>query len=125
MRGVLVDTDILIEVLCGRNTAILKRFEELLASGLPVFYTPVTAAEIWHWARREEEQIIARFLDSLACLPLDAATGVRAGRYLHRYRRSRSVELGDALIAAAAAQHGLPLWTRNRKHYPMQDLEFY
>jgi predicted nucleic acid-binding protein len=33
--------------------------------------------------------------------------------------------LGDALIAAAASIHGLDLWTRNRKHYPMKDITFY
>jgi predicted nucleic acid-binding protein len=42
--------------------------------------------------------------------------GRRAGGYLRQF-------LGDALIAAAAAVHGCALWTRNRKHYPMEDIE--
>ena len=45
--------------------------------------------------------------------------------YLARYAKSHSVEIADALIAAAAATSGLRLWTLNRKHYPMQDLRFF
>jgi predicted nucleic acid-binding protein len=33
-----------------------------------------------------------------------------------------NVELGDALIAATAAQAGADLVTRNLKHYPMPDI---
>jgi predicted nucleic acid-binding protein len=35
------------------------------------------------------------------------------------------VELSDALIAATASIHGLELWTRNKKHYPMKEIHFY
>jgi predicted nucleic acid-binding protein len=35
------------------------------------------------------------------------------------------LELGDALIAAAATTSGVRLWTRNRKHYPMADVRFH
>jgi predicted nucleic acid-binding protein len=35
------------------------------------------------------------------------------------------VRIADALIASAAASSGLRLWTLNRRHYPMEDLEFY
>jgi hypothetical protein len=59
------------------------------------------------------------------CVPADAAVGRRAGEYLRRYRKSHSVELGDALIAATAVVSGAMLWTRNRKHYPMTELTFY
>jgi predicted nucleic acid-binding protein len=31
----------------------------------------------------------------------------------------------DALIAAVATMSGLRLWTLNRRHYPMEELEFY
>jgi len=33
--------------------------------------------------------------------------------------------LGDALLAATASTHNLGLWTRNRRHYPVKDLEFF
>jgi len=50
---------------------------------------------------------------------------MRAGDYLKRYAKSHHVELGDALIAATASIHKLELWTRNRRHYPMNDVAFY
>lgn len=49
----------------------------------------------------------------------------QAGDLMRRFRPSHGLELGDALIAATASLHGLRLWTRNRKHYPMRDLKFY
>ena len=51
--------------------------------------------------------------------------GRRAGTYLVRYSKSHNIGIADALIAAAAATTGLRLWTLNRRHYPMADLEFY
>jgi len=58
-------------------------------------------------------------------LPIDLEIGRQAGEYLRQFSKSHSVELGDALIAAAAAVHDLELWTRNRRHYPMKDISFY
>jgi hypothetical protein len=57
--------------------------------------------------------------------PVDAEVGRLAGGYLREYRNSHGVELGDALIAAAAVVHHADLWTRNRKHYPMKELAFF
>ena len=61
----------------------------------------------------------------MVCVPVDAEIGRKAGEYLRLYRRSHGVELGDALIAATASAHGLKLWTRNRKHYPMREVSHY
>jgi predicted nucleic acid-binding protein len=33
--------------------------------------------------------------------------------------------MGDALIAASAVHNEAALWTRNRKHFPMKELEFF
>ncbi len=41
------------------------------------------------------------------------------------YRASHSTEVADALIAATARVAVLPLWTLNKKHYPMKDIEFF
>src|SRR5262249_51551758 len=54
-----------------------------------------------------------------------ARTGRQAGTYLARYRRSHGLELGDALIAAAATTAGLRLWTLNRRHYPLRDVSLF
>ena len=62
---------------------------------------------------------------TIQCVPIDLEIGRQAGEYLRPFSKSHSVELGDALIAAAAAVHDLELWTRNRWHYPMKDISIY
>lgn len=65
------------------------------------------------------------FFDARGEVVLDRHVGRTAGAYLARYARSHALELGDALIAAAAVNAGLRLWTLNRKHYPMPDVRFF
>jgi predicted nucleic acid-binding protein len=121
---VLVDSDVLIEVTRARDAATLKRWADLAESEDVVLCTPVSVAELWHDARPSEHKVLRDLFRALVCVPLDAETGTQAGEYLRAYHKSHGVELGDALIAAAAVQHKATLWTRNRKHYPM-DLAFY
>jgi len=125
MDAVLVDSDIVIEVLRNRNPAIRDSWEVLGDAEVSVAYSPVTAAEIWQGARPPESTAIERLFSALACIPIDAAIGRQAGDFMRRFRPSHGLELGDALIAATASLHGLRLWTRNRKHYPMREVQFY
>jgi predicted nucleic acid-binding protein len=122
---ILIDSDVLIEVLRGRDAGILEKWTGLANSSDAVLCSPVSVAEIWHGARPKEHTAIAKLLGVLSCVPIDAQTGQRAGAYFREYRKSHGVELGDALIAAAAAQHRAALWTRNREHYPMRGTLFY
>jgi predicted nucleic acid-binding protein len=122
---ILVDSDILIEVSRGRNTAVVARWTELSESDALVLFSAVTVAELWAGALPAEHAALDALFEALVCVPLDAAVGRRAGEYLRRYNTSHNVELGDALIAASAVTSGAVLWTRNRKHYPMRELAFY
>ncbi len=121
---VLIDSDILIEVSRGRDKAVTARWLELGASDALILFSPVSAAELWAGARPSEQTSLEALFEALVCVPADAAVGRRAGEYLRRYRKSHSVELGDALIASSAVASGARLWTRNRKHYPMPELTF-
>ena len=122
---VLVDSDVLIEVSRGRDQDILAKWEELARSKHRVLYSPLTAAELWAGARPREHEALSNLFRVLLCVPIDGETGRRAGDYLRDYRKSHSVELGEALIAATAVLNNAELWTRNRKHYPMRDVSFY
>jgi hypothetical protein len=125
VKTILIDSDVLIEVSRGRDAAVLKQWEELGASDAVLLCSPVTVAEIWHGARPKEHAVLDALFASLICVPIDLEIGRRAGEYLSRHNASHDVEPGDALIAATAAVHGAALWTRNRRHYPMPDVEIF
>jgi len=125
LRAILVDSDILVEVSRGRDQVILARWDELTRSDAGLLCSPVTIAEVWHGARPHEYAVLDALFAAIPAVPIDAEIGRRPGDYLRQYAKSHRVELGDALIAATASVHELTLWTRNRKHYPMQDLSFH
>ena len=125
MSGILVDSDILIEVTRARDSALLVRWDQLSRSQTPVLCSPVTIAELWHGALPREEAALTALFVAINCIPIDALIGERAGTYLRNYTKSHHLELGDALIAATASIHNLELWTRNRHHYPMKDVAFF
>ena len=91
----------------------------------PLFYSPVTLAEIRHGMRPHEREATERVLSSMVSVPVEVEIGTRAGDYLRAFHASHAVELGDALIAATASVHQLALWTQNRKHFPMKDVHFF
>ncbi len=123
--SVLLDTDIVIEIQRGRNPEVAARWTALVASGTSILFPPVVAAETWAGARPQEYLLVQSFFDNLICLPTDYETGRIAGGLLRAFARSHSLDVPDALIAAAAIRHGAALWTRNHKHYPMPNLSFY
>ena len=124
MKPVLIDSDILIEVSRGRDQAIVELWSELSRSETPILCSPITVAEIWHGARPQEYDVVEALFAAIPCVPMDAAIGKLCGELLRRFYKSHRVELADAFIAATALAHGLQLWTRNKRHYPMKDLSF-
>ena len=106
--SVLLDSEILIEVTPGRDKD-----------------APVSLAELWAGALPPEHAALTILFMALTCVPIDQEVGRRPGDYLKRYKRSHAVDLGDALIAASTVVHGAMLWTRNRKHYLMKELQFF
>ena len=123
MNSVLIDSDILIEVSRARDKAILARWDELSRSDTVPLCSPVTVAELWHGALPHEQKTLRSLFAAVACVAIDIEIGQRAGDYLRQY--AKSLELGNALIAATSTIHKLQLWTRNRRHYPMKEIAFY
>jgi predicted nucleic acid-binding protein len=124
LTGVLLDSDVVIEVLRGRKP-IVAALAALEARGVPTFTCGVVIAEILAGLRAGEEAPTESFFHARGDIVIDGTTGRRAGSYLARYARSHGVEIADSLVAAAAATTGVRLWTLNRKHYPMHDLRFF
>jgi predicted nucleic acid-binding protein len=123
--NVFVDSDILIEIARVRNLERVSQWLALARSRTPILYSPVSEAEVWSGALSHEFEKTEQIFEIMKYIPIDVETGRRAGGYLRSYAKSHGVRLGDALIAAGAWRTGAALWTRNRKHYPMQEIAFY
>lgn len=113
---ILLDTDVLIDFLRGRPEA--REFIAALPRDVAV--SAITVAEL-HVGVREghERQALDALLATFQILPLDAETARQGGLLRRDYGKSHGVGLNDALIAATARNHDLPLATLNHKHYPM------
>ena len=118
---IVFDTDILIDHFHDHaaataliRTALLNR-ETLIIS-------IATVAEILAGMRPGEEKKTEALLSLFQIHPADENIARIAGDYLNKYARGRHLDLGDALIAATAQDTGAMLYTRNIRHYPMDDI---
>lgn len=112
----LLDSDILVEFLRGREEAM--RYLNDLDGDLLV--SVITIAELFAGARNDTEgQVLDEFLSTLAAIPVDRIIAERGGRYRQQYKHSHGTGLDDALIAATAEVMQLRLVTFNQRHFPM------
>jgi predicted nucleic acid-binding protein len=124
MAKVLLDSDVIIEWLRGHQPFV-DQIPKLIEQHTELFWSPVSIAEIFAGVRKGEEDAVDKLFLVLDHLVVSAEVGRRAGGYLKSFAKSHGVELGDALIAASASSEGLSLWTLNKKHYPMKDVDFH
>jgi predicted nucleic acid-binding protein len=118
----LIDTDIAIDHFHG-HPAAQDFFAETLASGETLVISVISLTELMAGMRSGEEVRTEKLLALFTLLEVDEAIGRKAGDYLREFSHSHHLELGDALIAASAALTDAQLITRNRKHYPMKDIQ--
>ena len=104
MGEVLVDTDVLVDHL--RGTRALDRSAGSFA------YSVITRTELFA-GRATEEDRVRVLLAPMREVVVDRAIAERAGGL----RRTISILTPDALIAATALELGVPLITRNRRHF--------
>jgi tRNA(fMet)-specific endonuclease VapC len=122
MAKVLLDTDILSEILKGKNAAVTAKASAYLAEHGRVTTTAVTVAEIVYGLRRVgREDRVTLFEASLAdaeVLPFDDAAARLAGRINADLERAgRVIGLPDVMIAAIALRNSLPVVTGNISHF--------
>ncbi|NOZ68306.1 MAG: type II toxin-antitoxin system VapC family toxin [Deferribacteres bacterium] len=120
MSNILIDTDIIINFLRGREKA--KDFLLSLLDESTLFCSSITVAEIYAGMREHEKQATDDLVDSLHIIDVNREIAEKAGEYKRNTKR-QSLELDDCLIAASAFVKGAVLATGNGKHYPMSDIE--
>ena len=124
MAVILLDSDVIIAWLRG-CTPYVELIPELLDRGNTLSWCPVSIAEIFAGARKSEERQLDNLFLIFESLSVSPEIGRRAGKYLGLYAKSHGMELGDALIAATASIAQIPLWTLNKKHYPIREIAFF
>lgn len=120
-----LDTNIVIDLL-KKTPTVVARFLELLQAQTAFLISPIVVAEVYAGAYQREYKDIEALFDLCQRIPLDADTGRMAGIYANRYAKAyQGIALEDYLLAATACIHRCPLWTHNRKHYPMDDIDLF
>ncbi len=111
----LVDTDVLIWHLRGYPQAT-RRLDELGALTL----SAVSYLEVLQGMRNKAELVAVKKMlqhRSATLLPVSEAITQRAIELMEAITLSHGLQMGDALIAATALDHGLPVLTANVKHF--------
>ena len=120
-----LDTNIVIDLL-KKVSPVVEQFLSLLEAQTIFLISPIVVAEIYAGAFKREHKDIEALLDLCQRVPMDSDTGRMAGLYANQYAKAfQGIALEDYLLAATARAHRCPLWTHNRKHYPMDDIELF
>ena len=126
MARYLADSDVLIWVLRNRRDTVEVLSQLAEETGETIACSAVSVLEIWVGTRPSELPKTDLFLEALESIPVDRVIARSAADLLKRVkRRSSPREWVDAVIAATALHHGIPLLTYNRKDYPYNDLVLY
>ena len=118
-KPILVDTDVLIDFLHGREQAV--SFINLESDR--IILSSIVVAELYAGARGgkgdTEQNTLERFLSMFRIVHVTAVIARLGGLYKRDYGRSHGVSLADAVVAATATLENAALKTLNVKHYPM------
>ena len=125
MSKVLVDTSVLVDFLRSKNKT--ETWFIRMAVRRNLFYISIiTHAELLSgksvWQKREARRELDDLLSDLQLIELGQNISEHAGSL----RAALGIGLLDAIIAATAINHGLPLATFNAKHFQgIKELELY
>ena len=122
----LVDTDVLIWALRGRQPVIQLLAELRQQADEPLAISVISVFEVWAGRHESEEQVTAEFLAELTHLAIDAEVALRAAELARCDRvRGASPSVPDLFIAAAALANDLTLVTYNTRHFDYPQVKVY
>ena len=111
-----LDTDVLVDYLRGKGPG--RDLIQSLAGSLGYRVTAVTAFELALARAYVADPSPVRALVSVPCLPLGRRAGLRAGALHHELRSAgREIGMRDSMQAAICLEAGVPLVTRNVRHF--------
>lgn len=125
MKTYLIDSDVLIDFFKQKEEAIalLKLLGEegnLVISALSV--TELRSG----WTEKEAKMYLPLLYNLASVISISAEVAEQAGAYKEKYRKKGiTLPIVDALIAATAIVFAYCLVTRNRKDYPLPELDMY
>ena len=120
---IVLDTDVVIHLLRKQALAV-ERFLGLVDQSAEFLLSPVVVAEIYAGAFVREHKQIETLFAMFREADVDGAIARRAGHYANKFRKAyQGISPEDYLLAATAHEYSCSLWTGNRKHYPMDDIQ--
>lgn len=117
----LLDTDILIWVLRGREEIVNK--VSLLKDNNEMAISVISIAEIYKNIFPSELPATQSFLNAHTIISVDKEIAEIAGLYWQQYSKQiQKLSLMDCFIAATAKNNKATLMTLNIRHFPMSDI---
>ena len=122
MSKALIDTDILSEILRGKDAQVAAQANEYGRTVGAFSVSVVTVMEVVKgFQKAQRTDAVNRFLqaaDNLEVIPFDNECAVLAGRiYGDLERAGKPIGRADPMIAATAIHHKLILVTGNTRHF--------
>lgn len=116
MRAYLIDTNILIDFLRGKSSAIA--FMNSLK--IQPVISALTISELFAGVKGKKEKVaIHNLVTACEVISIDDEIAEEGGLLKNKYFKSHSVGLADALIGATSILTKLTLVTLNKEHFPM------
>ena len=123
LTRVCLDTDVLIDYLRKPSDEVKRVMESVFERKVSACTTSVNAFEIWlgaYLAPKKAELVrdTEDFFGQLEVVNFDYGSSVEAGRVLADLRkRGEAIEIRDLFVGCVCKVSGMPLITRNLKHY--------
>jgi predicted nucleic acid-binding protein len=121
LQTVIIDTDVAIDFLRGKNYARVLLSELLRCDNAHL--SILSVYELYAGMKDSEETKTKDFIDACIIEPITMDIALSAGK-LKKYHKAKGITLTsiDCLIAATAVVRKFKIATRNTKHYPDKSL---
>lgn len=116
---VLIDTDVIINFLRGRDEEASFFHRVLVGEEFSACYAAITEVELYSAAKinQRQSESIQMLMNNLHRVGISSPVAQLAGQLLGKFRKSHGLEIADAIIAASTIIQGACLVTENTKHF--------